>query len=51
MKLNYFNFKEFNGEILLTNDMGRYAFVEKEEFRALLASELDMNSDTGKKLS
>lgn len=50
MRLNYFNFKEFNGKILLTNDMGRYVFLDKKDFRALLASELEMDSDVGRNL-
>lgn len=35
-KLNYFNFKEINNEYLLTNDIGEYAFIKKEEFMALI---------------
>ena len=35
-KLNYFNFKERNNEYLLTNDIGEYAFIKKEEFMALI---------------
>ena len=35
-KLNYFNFKEKNNNYLLTNDMGEYSFIEKEEFTALV---------------
>ena len=50
MKLNYFNFKEFHGKILLTNDMGKYAFIEKQDFRNLLSEKMDMQSDVGKKL-
>lgn len=50
MKLNYFNFKEFEGKILLTNDMGKFALIEKRDFRNLLAAKIDMQSDVGKKL-
>lgn len=35
-KLNYFNFKEKNNNYLLTNDIGEYSFIEKEEFTALV---------------
>ena len=37
--LNYFNFKKFNGEFLLTNDLGRYIFLKPEEFRDFLADQ------------
>lgn len=50
MKLNYFNFKEFAGKMLLTNDMGRYAFVEKPDFQAFLAGKLDVKSPIGQEL-
>lgn len=30
---NYFNFKEFDNTILITNDFGRYQFLDKEEFK------------------
>lgn len=31
-KLNYFNFKERENNYLITNDWGRFAFLEKEDF-------------------
>ena len=31
-KLNYFNFKERNGNYLITNDMGKYSFLSKQQF-------------------
>lgn len=36
MKLNYFNFKPFGDQILLTNDLGHYAFVSQSELKAML---------------
>lgn len=33
MKLNYFNFKNFKNKVLMTNDLGKYMFVEKEDFQ------------------
>ena len=47
MKLNYFNYKKFNGKILLTNDMGRYVFLEVIDFRKLVSGRLDPNSSVG----
>lgn len=50
MKLNYFNFKEFKGRILLTNDMGRFTFIERQDFWKLLSGNLEFSSPVGKKL-
>ena len=35
-KLNYFNFKEKENNYLITNDIGKYAFLSKEDFKDLL---------------
>lgn len=41
-KLNYFNFKERNGNYLITNDMGKYSFLSKQQFDKLVQKkELD----------
>lgn len=50
MKLNYFNFKEFENKILLTNDLGYYMFVSKDEFKKIIKKDIDLNSDFGKQL-
>lgn len=43
-KLNYFNFKERKDNYLITNDMGKYAFLSKEDFNKLVQKqELDTN--------
>lgn len=34
--LNYFNFKKFEDKYLLTNDLGRYAFVDEDTFHTLI---------------
>lgn len=34
--LNYFNFKKFEDQYLLTNDLGRNVFVDEDTFNALL---------------
>ncbi len=50
MQLNYFNFKTICDKILLTNDFGEYAFVTRDEFKKLIAKQIDLNSPLGKKL-
>lgn len=43
-KLNYFNFKERKDNYLITNDMGKYAFLSKKDFNKLVQKqELDTN--------
>lgn len=37
--LNYFNFKKFEDQYLLTNDLGRHIFVDEKTFQALLRNE------------
>lgn len=49
--LNYFNFKEINGQILLTNDFGKFVFLEKEDFENLVHGRIDRYSHTGLKLT
>ena len=36
MRLNYFNFKEINNSILMTNDFGKYIFVSRDEFKTII---------------
>ena len=38
-KLNYFNFKNKQNKYLLTNDVGEYIFLEKEDFVKLIKKE------------
>lgn len=41
-KLNYFNFEEKNDNYLITNDVGEYEFLSKDNFKRLLQKkELD----------
>ncbi len=35
-KLNYFNFKEKENNYLITNDIGEYAFLQKQDFKDLI---------------
>ncbi len=51
MKLNYFNFKKLNGSFLLTNDLGRYVSLSKDEFRLLLSKTIESGSRLETKLS
>ena len=45
-----FNFKQFGSRIIMTNDLGRYQFVEKQEFEDLLNDRLDPDSLTYRQL-
>lgn len=47
MRINYFNFKEFEKKVLITNDLGCHLFISKNDFRKLLKKEIDTNSDIG----
>lgn len=40
MRLNHFNVKYNGKKVLITNDMGRFMFLEKEQFRKLIGKEL-----------
>ena len=50
MKLNYFSFKEFDGKLLLTNDFGKYIFLEAADFKKLISRNFDMDSSVVKEL-
>lgn len=45
-----FNFKKFKDKVLITNDLGRYHFLEKEEFEGLINEKLDESTELYKKL-
>jgi len=40
MKINYFNFKKFEDNILMTNDFGKYIFVSLDEFKKIIRNDL-----------
>lgn len=42
---NHFNFMWKNGEVLITNDLGDYAFLTKEEFTDFAIDRVDEKSD------
>lgn len=50
MRLNYFNFKPFGNQFLLTNDFGSYLFVSPGDFKQILTKKVDLNSDLGQRL-
>ena len=50
MRLNYFNFRDFHGKILLTNDFGDYLFLTKEEFENLVNDKVIPGSILERKL-
>ena len=49
-KLNYFNFRERKNNYLITNDMGKFAFVPKGEFTKLIKKE-KLSEDTYNELN
>lgn len=50
MKLNYFNFKLIDGQVLLTNDLGKYIRLTLDEFRALIFKNIEHGSALKSKL-
>lgn len=50
MRLNYFNFKKFEGKMLLTNDLGSHMFVSLESFQKILQKNIDLESALGQEL-
>lgn len=50
MNYNYFNFKDYKGQYLITNDLGRFAFLNPSEFQNLMRKQLDLISPKGKEL-
>ena len=50
MKLNYFNFKQFGDKVLLTNDFGKYVFVENDEFKRIISKQVENGTELAKKL-
>ena len=50
MKYNYFNFRRFGDQYLITNDLGRYSFVSEEELKSLISKRIDVETPLGQKL-
>ena len=48
MKYNYFNFKPFKDKLLITNDFGKFAFIETSDLKGILSKKVDLDSDLGK---
>lgn len=40
-----FNFKKINNKILITNDLGNYAYLDKEDFYQFINKKLDSTSN------
>ena len=50
MKKNFFNYREMGQKVLLTNDLGRYVFLSKEEFYRFLRDQLDPQEEITQRL-
>ena len=50
MKKNFFNYREMGQKVLLTNDLGRYVFLSKEEFYRFLRDQLDPHEEITQRL-
>ena len=50
MNYNYFNFKHFGDYYLITNDLGRYLFVNEAELKAIISKQIDSESPLGQRL-
>ena len=48
--INYFNFQKFKNKYLITNDLGRYDFLDVSQFKRLLTDNLPADSEEGKRL-
>lgn len=44
-KLNYFNFEKRKDKYLITNDLGKFAFLSEDEFRKLIHREEIANEE------
>ena len=43
--INHFNFQKFNDKVLITNDLGKYAFLTAGEFKNFIMDKLDENNE------
>ena len=48
--INYFNFQKFKKKYLITNDLGRYDFLDVSQFVKLLTDDIPADSEDGKRL-
>lgn len=48
--INHFNFKKFRDKVLVTNDLGRYLFVDEAELRTIVREEVTGDSELGRTL-
>lgn len=50
MKYNYFSFKPFKDKLLITNDLGKFVFIEPDDLKSILAKNVDLDSALGRSL-
>lgn len=50
MKKNFFNYREMGQKVLLTNDLGRYLFLSREEFYRFLRDRLNPQEEITQRL-
>jgi His-Xaa-Ser system radical SAM maturase HxsB len=48
--INHFNFSKFKDKVLITNDFGRYLFLNKDEFKKFIEKKLDSQEQIYKDL-
>ncbi len=48
--LNYFNFRKCDSRYLITNDTGRYAFVDSSVLKQLISGKIDLSTEQGREL-
>lgn len=44
--INYFNFKKFDDQFLITNDFGSYAFIDSQTLRYLILGDKEISQET-----
>lgn len=50
MKKNFFNYKKIGDKYLLTNDLGRYMYLSKEELYRMLTDQIDEEEELSQRL-
>ena len=50
MKKNFFNYKKIGDKYLLTNDLGRYMYLSKEELYRMLTDQIEEEEELSQRL-
>ena len=50
MKKNFFNYKKIRDKYLLTNDLGRYMYLSKEELYRMLTDQIEEEEELSQRL-